>query len=108
MWKKPNNQVQWTNFSTNCVNHENEIIKEGMISSFYESFKKDLEEEMKFRLSITMDKILLVDTREHFRGRPSRIKGVRKVSRKHGNHSLSCSVPLPHLVRGRDRRSKLG
>ena len=30
-----------------------------MISSFYKSFKKDLEEEMKLRLNITMGKILL-------------------------------------------------
>lgn len=42
-----------------CVNHENKIIKEEMISSFYDSFKKDLEEEMTLRLSITAGKILL-------------------------------------------------
>ena len=46
-----------TNYSGQ-VNHENESIKEGMISSFYESFKEALEEEMKFRLSITTGKIL--------------------------------------------------
>ena len=46
MGKKPKKQVECTNVSTNCVNRENKIIKEEMISSFYESFKKDLEEEI--------------------------------------------------------------
>lgn len=34
--KGNNHPVQWRNFSTNCVNHENDIIKKEIISSIHE------------------------------------------------------------------------